>query len=101
MHAYVDTHNHKLKELLSLNTERFPRGLNSTGSLLISDAGPNVTVVSLKSRGPTLTKAGSTRAPRLTKASSTPEFIWGKHWNYPGTSTQPLTPDKMDQMVLV
>jgi hypothetical protein len=49
--AYVDTQNHMLKELLSLSTERFPRGLNSSSSGTTSDVRANATMTPCKIPG--------------------------------------------------
>ncbi len=59
MEVYVDTHDHLMKELLSLKMERFPCTPDLSG-LVRDDAGPNITRITPKSVGPTIVKKGST-----------------------------------------
>jgi hypothetical protein len=59
MHAYIDTHDH----LLSLNMEKTLMNLQTSSLHMVPEAGVNITSAPKKSRGTTLTKAGSTRAP--------------------------------------
>jgi hypothetical protein len=52
---------------------------------------------------PSPKKLGKPRASRRTERDNRPEFIWGQAWTPPSlvTSSQPLTPEKLDQMTVV
>ncbi len=99
MQAYMDTHDH----LLTLRPEKTPINLRTANQFSVPKPNANITRT-LKSVGPTLTKAGGTWAPIRTERSDSnrsSNFIWGRRWNFPGTSSQPLTAERMDHMVLV
>jgi hypothetical protein len=100
MQAYMDTHDH----LLTLRPEKTPINLRTANQFSVPKPNANITSSTLKSVGPTLTKARGTRAPIRTERSDSnrsSNFIWGRQWNFPGTSSQPLTAERMDHMVLV
>jgi hypothetical protein len=103
MQAYSDTHDH----LLTLIPEKSPMNLrtSSQGSVEIPEP-RNITRSSSagKTTGPTISKAGRSQGPRDTEREDqrAPEFIWGRKWNFPGRGTsQPLTPEAMDEMTLI
>jgi hypothetical protein len=90
MQAYRDTHDH----LLTLRPEKSPINLRTSSQFPIEETKANVTWIlkTVKSFGPTLTKAGGTRTPgRAERSNKLPHFIWGQRWNFPVTSSQPLT----------
>jgi hypothetical protein len=103
MQAYSDTHDH----LLTLIPEKSPMNLRTNSQGLVEMPEPrNITLSSSagKTTGPTITKASRTQEPRRTEREDrpAPEFIWGRRWNFPGRGTsQPLTPEAMDEMTLI
>jgi hypothetical protein len=104
MQAFADTHDH----LLTLIPEKSPMNLRTDSQMPIEMTGPRNVTQSLTSRwatGPTIVKGGRPRGSHRAEREDrpAPEFIWGRRWNFPGRATisQPLTPERMDQMTLV
>jgi hypothetical protein len=103
MQAYTDTHDH----LLTLILEKSPMNLRTDSQASVEMTEPrNLTRPTSSSRatGPTITKAGRPQGHRRAEREEQPgpEFVWGRRWNFPGKGTsQPLTPEAMDEMTLV
>ncbi len=100
MQAYLDMHDH----LLNLRLKKTPINLRTSSKFSIEEADANVTraLKTVKSLGPTITKAGGTRTPiRTERSNKSSDFICGQKWNFPGTFSQSLMAEKMDHMVLV
>jgi hypothetical protein len=104
MQAFTDTHDH----LLTLVPEKQPMNLWTDSQMPVEMAGPRTVTNPSTSgwvTGPTITKAGRPQTSHSAKREdrSGPQFIWGCKWDPPGsvTASQPLTPEKMDQMTLV
>jgi len=98
MQAYVDTQDH----LLTLIPEKSYTSRN-TNSPATVEAGELRNVTTTPSGSSPPKKWGKPRPSRRTKRDDPPEFIWGQAWSPPSpvTSSQPLTPEKLDQMTVV
>jgi hypothetical protein len=100
MQAYREMHDH----LLNLRPEKSPINLRTSSQGSFGEAKADIpqTLKTVKSFRPTITEAGGTQTPvRTERSNKSSDFIWGWKWNFPGTSSQPLTAEKMDHMMLV
>jgi hypothetical protein len=98
MQAYVDTQDH----LLTLIPEKAYTSRNTNSPMTVETGRlRNVTKAAAAASSPK--KLGKPRASHRTERDNRPEFIWGQAWTPPSlvTSSQPLTPEKLDQMTVV